>query len=231
MNNVISLTDVSYAYDKHNKVLEGITLNVKEGEFVGLIGPNGSGKSTLLKIIIGDLLNYHGTVKLLDKEITKFKQWNLVGYIQQNIGLVYQNFPASVAEIVGVNLFPRKFNKEKVREMLAVVEMENYIDQLVYALSGGQMQRVAIAKSLIANPKILILDEPTTGIDKATSQKLYKLLNELTKNGITIIMVTHDLPGCANYLDRTVCIENGILFELTKEMVEKELASKHQHPE
>lgn len=228
---VIELEDVSFAYDKHNKVLNGITFTIKEGEFVGLIGPNGSGKSTLLKIIMHDLIAQKGHVKILDTNINDFKYWQFVGYIQQNIGLLYQNFPASVSEIVGVNLYPKKIDKIKIKTMLETVGMEQYMNQLVYELSGGQMQRVAIAKALISNPKILVLDEPTTGIDKKTSQHLYQLLKELTKQGISIIMVTHDLVGCASYLDRTICIENGTMFELSKEVLEQELASKHQHPE
>lgn len=231
MNKSVVIENLSFQYDRHNKILTNVSLCVKYGEFVGIIGPNGSGKSTLLKLILNEINLDEGKIELLGKSLNQC-DYSQVGYVAQNVGLIYQNILANVEEIICSNLVKDKKNgKERLLKVLEEVGMSAYRYHLIDQLSGGQQQRVAIAKSLISNPKILILDEPTAGIDKKTSQRLYQLLQNLTQQGITVLMVTHDLSGCASYLSKTFCVENGNVCELSKEEVAHELSHRHKHPE
>lgn len=231
MNKVISIENLSFQYDKHNKVLSNVSLNINQSEFIGIIGPNGSGKSTLLKLILNEIKFNQGKIEILDTTL-KNCDYSKVGYVPQNVGLIYQNILANVEEIICSNLIKdKKDKKNRLLKALEEIGMSEYRYHLIDQLSGGQQQRVAIAKALISNPNILILDEPTAGIDKQTSQKLYQLLYNLAQQGITIVMVTHDLAGCASYLSRTFCVENGNVCELSKEKIVHELSHRHKHPE
>ena len=189
MKNIISIENVSFAYNKEN-VLQDIILSIDEGDFVGIVGCNGSGKSTLMKLLIGQLTPSKGKIKLFDEDLDKSSNLNKIGYVPQISLSSGANFPATVEEVVMANLyskigfmrFPKKEHKEKVKAALKVVNMENFSKRLIGNLSGGQQQRVMIAKALVSDPKIIILDEPTTGIDAASEAKLYALLEKLNKD-------------------------------------------------
>ena len=217
MKNIISIENVSFAYNKEN-VLQDIILSVDEGDFVGIIGCNGSGKSTLMKLLIGQLAPSKGKIKLFNEDLSKSNKLNKIGYVPQISLSSGSTFPATVEEVVMANLyskigfmkFPKKEHKEKVKEALRIVNMEEYSKRLIGNLSGGQQQRVMIAKALVSDPKIIILDEPTTGIDAKSEEQLYALLNKLNKeSNITIIIVSHDFAKIQQYTNKIFVVENN----------------------
>lgn len=217
MKNIISIENVSFGYNKDN-ILNDIILSIDEGDFIGIVGCNGSGKSTLLKLLIGQLNPSKGKIKFFDEEISKSNNLDKIGYVSQISMSTGASFPATVEEIVMANLyskigfmkFPKKEHKEKVKESLKIVNMENYSKRLIGNLSGGQQQRVMIARALVSDPKILILDEPTTGIDAASEEQLYNLLEKLNKESkITIIIVSHDFAKITKYTNKIFVVENN----------------------
>ena len=217
MKNIISIENVSFGYNKDN-ILNDIILSVDEGDFVGIVGCNGSGKSTLLKLLIGQLTPSKGKVKFFNEEISKSNSLDKIGYVSQISMSTGANFPATVEEIVMANLyskigfmkFPKKEHKEKVKEVLNIVNMKDYSKRMIGNLSGGQQQRVMIAKALVSEPKVLILDEPTTGIDAASEEQLYNLLEKLNKDSkITIIIVSHDFEKMSKYTNKLFKVENN----------------------
>lgn len=217
MKNIISIENVSFGYNKDN-ILNDIILSIDEGDFIGIVGCNGSGKSTLLKLLIGQLNPSKGKIKFFDEEISKSNNLDKIGYVSQISMSTGASFPATVEEIVMANLyskigfmkFPKKEHKEKVKESLKIVNMEDYSKRLIGNLSGGQQQRVMIARALVSDPKILILDEPTSGIDAASEEQLYNLLEKLNKESkITIIIVSHDFAKITKYTNKIFVVENN----------------------
>lgn len=220
MKNIISIENVSFGYNKDN-ILNDIILSIDEGDFVGIVGCNGSGKSTLLKLLIGQLTPSKGKVNFFNEEISKSNNLDKIGYVSQISMSTGANFPATVEEIVMANLyskigfmkFPQKEHKEKVKEALKIVNMEEYSKRLIGNLSGGQQQRVMIAKALVSEPKVLILDEPTTGIDAASEEQLYNLLEKLNKDSkITIVIVSHDFEKMSKYTNKLFKVENNCVY-------------------
>lgn len=217
MKNIIYIENVSFGYNKDN-ILNDIMLSIDEGDFVGIVGCNGSGKSTLLKLLIGQLNPSKGKVKFFNEDISKSNNLDKIGYVSQISMSTGASFPATVEEIVMANLyskigfmkFPKKEHKEKVKEALKIVNMEDYSKRLIGNLSGGQQQRVMIARALVSEPKILILDEPTTGIDASSEEQLYNLLEKLNKESkITIIIVSHDFAKITKYTNKIFMVENN----------------------
>lgn len=190
--NSIEIINLKFGYED-NIVLEDVNLEIKKGDYVGIIGANGTGKSTLIKLMLGLLQAKVGTVIRNERN---------VGYVPQ-IGLAVKgDFPATVMEVVMLNLYgsigllkrPKKEHVKMAEQALETVGMLDYKNRLIGKLSGGQQQRVLIAKSLVNNPDILILDEPVAGIDAKSEENLYQLLKRLnSENGITIVMVTHNI--------------------------------------
>ena len=189
---IISLHNVSFSYPS-NPVLENISLTIHKGDFVGVIGKNGSGKSTLLKLMLRQLKPQNGTITL--------KPDTHIGYVEQVTPNSDSSFPASVLEIVMLGLqqkiglfhFAGKKHKTMARNALKMVGLHGFEHKQFSFLSGGQQQRVIIAKALVSNPELLILDEPTTGIDAQSEQEFFALLDHLNKgHGKTIVLVTHN---------------------------------------
>ena len=193
MKNIFNIKNVSFAYSDE-LILDKISFVINEGDFIGLIGKNGSGKTTLLKLILGQLKPMQGKIE---------KQENLkIGYVEQVTINSDNTFPASVMEIVLLGLYKKiglfKFFKQSHKkialEALKEVGLHGFEKRQLNELSGGQQQKVLIAKTLVQNPDILILDEPTTGIDKESEQDFYKLLEHLNKqHNKTILIVTHSI--------------------------------------
>ena len=160
---LVELKEVTFGYDEQI-VLKDVSLEVYKGDYLGIIGPNGSAKSTLLKLMLGIEEPLKGMIRLFDKEIHKFKQWNKIGYVSQKANSFNKSFPATVEEIVEANLNAvkknqknvTKSNKELINEVLEIVKMKDYKNRLIGNLSGGQQQRVFIAKALVSEPELLI---------------------------------------------------------------------------
>lgn len=238
MENIIEVSNLNFAYNGE-AILKGINFSIKSGDFVSLIGSNGAGKSTLVKLILGELSPREGDIRVLGISPKEFKKWYRIGYVPQNGLQSINSFPASAEEIVQANLFsqigllrlPKKQHRLKTQKALQLVGMSDYSKHLIGNLSGGQQQRILLARSLVNDPEILILDEPTTGVDDYTVESFYQLIKELNeKSGITIFMITHDIDRAAKYVSRTFCLEKGTIVELSKDEVIQELSHKHKHP-
>lgn len=186
---IISLRNIVFGYGRIS-VLDGVNINIEKGEFVGLVGHNGTGKSTLLKIILGVLTPQKGSVKLFGSPIGKFKDWHKIGYIPQKAGLAVSHVPITVEEVVKME----KTDDASVDEALTSVNMLSFKKKLLRELSGGQQQRVFIARALVKKPELLILDEPTVGVDVKTQEKFYELMQKLNHDfHLTLLLVSHDL--------------------------------------
>lgn len=233
----IGMENVCFSYDTVD-VIKQLNLEIFQGDYMALIGSNGAGKSTLLKLLLGELSSQSGKIEIMGNEIPHFKEWYKIGYLPQNhIGMNY-SFPANVFEVVATNLYSKvglgrrltKEHKEKVRAALRSVGMEDFEKRLIGQLSGGQRQRVFLARAMVADPQILILDEPTTGIDDVSVMSFYHLLQKLNQeNGLTIVMVTHDIRRVYPFVSRIACLERSSLVELSKEQIAYEIDHSHSH--
>ncbi|SEN77600.1 zinc transport system ATP-binding protein [Peptostreptococcus russellii] len=216
MKKIIEVKNVSFKYDR-DYVFENINFDIYKGDFVGIIGSNGAGKSTLIKLILGQLKADKGKILIDGVESWTGKNLQEIGYVPQ-VGLSRGiDFPATVEEIVMMNMykeigrfgFPKKEHKEKVKKALEIVDMTNFLHRKFSDLSGGQQQRVVIAKAIVNSPEILILDEPTTGIDHHSENVLYELLDKLHKEEkITIVMISHDIEKIKAHSNKLIRIED-----------------------
>ena len=217
---IVEIENVSFQYE-YTHVLKNISFRVEEGDFLALLGPNGSGKSTLLKLLLGLLKPMDGNIKLFGENAKSFKKRELIGYVSQKSNAFNSGFPATVYEVVRSGLtkktgiFKRmpKDCHERVLNALQAVGMEDFIDRNIGQLSGGQQQRVFIARALIGEPKLLILDEPTVGIDHENVQAFYDMLAKLNMElGMTMILVTHDVDTVSNRISHVACLNQTIHF-------------------
>ncbi|MDU2201897.1 MAG: metal ABC transporter ATP-binding protein [Anaerococcus hydrogenalis] len=197
----ISIKDLNFSYSQ-TPVLKNCNLNVDVGEFTVILGGNGSGKSTLIKLMLGELKKNSGEIKILGKNIEDYVSFKDIGYVPQ-INIVNKiAFPITCLELVSLNLYeefgfikiPKKNHYQKAKDILKKMGMESYINTPVNELSGGLAQRAMISKAMINDPKILILDEPTAGVDKYSKDHFFETIDFLSKKfNVTIIMVTHEL--------------------------------------
>lgn len=217
-----------YVYYESMPVLEDINLTVEHKDYLGIIGPNGGGKTTLLKTLIGLIRPQQGTVRIYDKP--PYQAPELLGYVPQYT-LFDRQYPISVWDVVMMGrlnhsgLF-RRYNsedKERAQSALELIGMQDFRDRQIGRLSGGQLQRVLIARAITSSPRILLLDEPTSSIDIESETSLYELLGELNKD-MTIILVSHDIGVISQHVNSVACL-NGHLYyhgskDLTPEVIE-----------
>ena len=217
---IVQISHVTYRYEREN-VLEDINLTINKGDFLGIVGPNGSGKSTLLKIILGLFKLQQGEILLFGRDIYKFNDWHKIGYVSQKANSFNTGFPATVFEVVASGLTKKlglfryltKQDYQQVKQAIASVGMSDYLKQNIGELSGGQQQRVFIARALVSNPKLLILDEPTVGVDTENVSSFYQLLHDLNKNrGITLLLVTHDIGTIIESVTHIACLNKRLHF-------------------
>ncbi|POX47492.1 ABC transporter [Streptomyces sp. Ru71] len=199
-------------------VLRGIDLTVHRGEVVALLGANGSGKSTAVRSIIGQVPVGAGEIRLFGTDRRRFRQWSRVGYVPQRTTAA-GGVPATVTEIVSsgrlsrtrFGLF-RKADQEAVRHALELVGMADRAKDPVDALSGGQHQRVLIARALAAEPELLIMDEPMAGVDLASQEVLARTLKQQVEAGATVLLVLHELGPLEPLIDRAVVLRDGCVL-------------------
>ena len=205
--NLIEIKNLFFSYPTKRDTLENINIDVREGSFTCIVGENGSGKSTLLKCIVGLNKGYTGTIK---KEVQ-------IGYLPQKTE-IQSNFPASIEEIVisGTipnnvkSIFYKKEDKEKAKEVMKELEIYEMRKKCFADLSGGQQQRVMIARAMCATDKIIVLDEPTNGLDPNIAKQIYEILYKLKEEKkLTILMVSHDIDRALNYADTVIEIKDG----------------------
>ncbi len=200
--------------------LEDISLSIPESEFVGVIGPNGSGKTTLCRAVLGLMAPMSGTLRVLDCACEELRCHHraLIGYLPQK-GMLDRNFPVTVLEAVmmgrygALGLFRRPSGKDLdiARQALTQVDMDHHRDSALGALSGGQQQRVFIARALAQQPRILLLDEPTTGLDLTAQHSVVELIEQLHHElKLTILMITHDINMIRSRVDRLVLLKTKL---------------------
>jgi len=207
-NPVLSLKELWFRYEKDSPdVLRGVSAEVPTGTLYAIVGGNGAGKSTTLKAVCGICKPYRGKVKVFGKPVEKYKANELFGGC---LAMLPQD-PKSlfVKKTVREDLSEMTKDEKKIAEIAAVCEIDNLLDSHPYDLSGGEQQRSALAKVLLTNPKLLLLDEPTKGIDSFFKEKLAAILCKLKEQGITIVMVSHDVEFCAKYADMVSMFFDG----------------------
>lgn len=211
---LIEFNNVGYFYDGRNEVLSDISFSIKQGDFIGLKGGNGEGKTTAVKILLDIIKPVSGKV------INNMGSTSSISYVPQNISEGREKFPANVLEIVSLGTYRRRknpflpsiFSKKEAREALELMEMSEFENRLISQLSGGQRQKVMIAKALASKPKLLILDEPDSGIDEESSHNLYKLMKNLNeKEGISILVISHNIEILEKYTKKVWTLKNGVL--------------------
>ncbi|MHC0035891.1 metal ABC transporter ATP-binding protein [Pseudoneobacillus sp. C159] len=219
-NSIVDIKHVSYKYDREY-VLEDIHLSIPKGAFLAIVGPNGSGKSTLMKLLLNLNKLQQGNILLFGENIESFNEWHKVGYVSQKANSFNSGFPATVYEVVAsgltkkIGLFRilKKADKQKIIDAIASVDMLPFINRNIGELSGGQQQRIFIARALVSNPELLILDEPTVGVDAQNVRNFYEILQTLNKQwGITLLLVTHDMSAISDKVTHVACLNKHLHF-------------------
>ena len=210
---VLKIEGLSFAYEK-DLILDDISFKINQGDLVGLVGANGVGKSTLLKIILGYLKPKFGSIELFGDDIKKDNHYRDLAYISQNAVASYRNFPTSIEESIKIHLSFLKKNTDskKLMEKLGLYEHRK---KSLSELSGGQIQRFAISLALIKDASLILLDEPTTGIDEDFSREFFENLKRLKEEGKTIIIITHQLDMAGLYVDYALRIKRGNIEKIS----------------
>ncbi len=213
---MIRVEDVTKTYDGGTVAVRGVSLNIPKGEFVFLVGPSGSGKSTLIRLILRQELPTGGDIWVAGKHVTKMPSWK-VPLLRRSVGTVFQDFKllpnktvfenvAFALEVIGR---PKHVVQSQVPQVLRLVGLSTKADRLPQQLSGGEQQRVSIARAFVNRPLILLADEPTGNLDPATSVGIMRLLDRINRTGTTVVMATHDHAIVDAMRRRVVALERG----------------------
>ena len=213
MNQPIKIENLNFAYGPVS-VLENAQVEINDREFISVVGPNGGGKTTLLKIMLGLLEPQSGSISVFGKVPTLGRKQ--IGYLPQYTSLDAK-FPVTALDVVLMGRlgltrslgFYTKTDREAAHAMLARVGLEQFHNRPLNALSGGQKQRVLIARALVSEPKLLLLDEPTSSLDDYVEQELFDLLLELNKE-LTIVVVSHDVAYVSRYVEKVICVNRVV---------------------
>jgi zinc transport system ATP-binding protein len=232
-NVVIDIDNVSFNYGAV-PVLEDVSLKIYEDEFIGIIGPNASGKSTLLKLILGLLAPTKGVISKYNHAGKKLS--NYIGYVPQHSSFA-RDFPVTVGEVVmmghvnsGSRLFRYKKGEiELAKQVMHKLEIDNIEKRQVGELSGGQLQRVLIARALVCEPEILILDEPTSNVDMRVEEDIFALLKNHSEH-MTVIVVSHDIAFISGYVDRVACLNRTLVCHNTESISGKMIEELYDAP-
>ena len=215
---MIEFTDVVMSYSEGNQALKGVTMQIEDGEFAYLVGPSGSGKSTIIKLITGELKPTSGTVHVNGYSLERIRKRE-IPYMRRTVGVVFQDFRlidsktvydnvAFAMRVVGAD---DKEIKERVPYVLDLVGLENKGHRHPTELSGGEQQRLAIARALVNNPSTIIADEPTGNLDPARSLEIMSLLQEINNLGTTMLVVTHQMDLVERFHKRVIAIDDGLV--------------------
>jgi zinc transport system ATP-binding protein len=203
------------------EVLTDISFEITAGDYVGLVGPNGSGKTTLVRAILGVARYLTGKVALFGQALEQFQDWHKIGYLPQKLGTFNPNFPATVREVASLGLiarksFPRRLDRADQRAVDRALERLGIADigqKLIGELSGGQQQRALIARAIVGEPELIILDEPSAALDPESREQFFTILRDLNRNSrVTMILVTHDMGTIGQYANKLLYIDRKIIF-------------------
>lgn len=217
----IEVKDLVFSYGK-DEVLNKVSFDLNRGDFLTIQGENGSGKSTLIKLILKDLKKDSGQIKLFGEDLENFDDYSKIGYVPQVNDANKIAFPVTGKEFVVLNLY-KKFNifnrpnkkcYKKVEEIFEILNIENLLNIPFKQLSGGQAQKVMIARAMVNDPKILLLDEPTVGVDEKSKRDFLKLLAHLNdKHKISILMISHEMDVVREFSKREIRLKNGRIVD------------------
>lgn len=215
---MIELQDVYKVYDNTTRALNGVSLRIEDGEFVFVVGPSGSGKSTLIKLLSAELKPTEGRVLVNGFDIGALRQKD-IPYLRRTIGVVFQDFRLidnksvyeNVAFVMRAVGAPVRVIKKRVPYVLELVGLENKANRHPGEMSGGEQQRLAIARALVNNPSTIIADEPTGNLDPARSFEIMALLQEINNLGTTILVVTHEKDLVELFNKRVIAIDEGVV--------------------
>ena len=216
---MIEFTDVIKSYVQGNQALKGVSMQIEDGEFVFLVGPSGSGKSTIIKLITGELKPTSGTVHVNGFSLERVRKRE-IPFLRRTVGVVYQDFRlietktvydnvAFAMRVIGAR---NREIKERVPYVLELVGLENKANRLPGELSGGEQQRLAIARALVNNPSTIIADEPTGNLDPARAFEIMLLLQEINKLGTTVLVVTHAQNLVEEFNHRVITLDEGLVI-------------------
>ncbi|MDY3006426.1 metal ABC transporter ATP-binding protein [Anaerococcus sp. AGMB00486] len=217
----VEVKDLYFSYNKED-ILKGLSFDLYQGDFLTIQGENGSGKSTLIKLLLNDLKKKSGEIKLFGEAIEDFNDYTKIGYVPQINDSSKLSFPITSREYVVLNLYnkfnifnrPSKKCFEKVDDIFDILNIGNLIDEPFNKLSGGQAQKVMIARAMVNDPKVLLLDEPTVGVDEKSKRKFLKLLTHLNdKHNITILMISHEMDIVRDFSKREIRLKNGRIVD------------------
>jgi zinc transport system ATP-binding protein len=220
MNTIIEVKNLSIRYGE-TEAISDISFNVERGDFIGLVGPNGGGKTTLAKAMLGLLPIYSGKISLFGQTINTFSNFKKIGYLPQKHTSINPLFPASVREVIllgtlSTKAWPKKINRsdwQKVEKLLKDFGIADLKDKLISELSGGQQQKVMLARALVSEPELLILDEPSTALDPDSREQFFTHLKKLNnQKKITIILITHDTGYIGEYANKLLYIDRKLVF-------------------
>ncbi|MCO6148722.1 cell division ATP-binding protein FtsE [Flavobacterium sp. NRK1] len=223
---VLSLQDVTI-YQDNNAVLSNINLNVNHGEFIYIIGKTGSGKSSFMKTLYADLKLKEGAGNFVDYNLRKLRERD-IPYLRRKIGIVFQDFKLLPDRNVYDNLLfvlratgwsEKQEMDVKINEVLDKVGLKNAVHKMPHQVSGGEQQRIAVARALLNDPEVILADEPTGNLDPQTSVEVMQLLRQINQNGKTIIMATHDYALLMKFPSKTLKCEGGTIFEVVQRTV------------
>ncbi len=225
---VLEVREIEFAFES-GRVLNAVSLVVRPGDFLVLLGPNGSGKSTLVKVALGLLEPAMGSATLFGLPARDPRAREKVGYVPQRAA-ISSRVPATVAEVVltgrvhgsPFGLF-RRADREAASKALDRVGLAHLAGRRIGELSGGEQQRVLIARALVSDPRLLVLDEPTAGVDKESQSRFAEVLRDLNASGVTIVMVAHDVGAVGPHLTRVVALHQGHLDEIPLEEAREQI--------
>ena len=216
-------TDNISIFQKHNLVLTNVSLKVEKGEFVYLLGKTGSGKSSLLKSLYGDITLKEGLATVAGYNLTTLKRKE-IPFLRRKLGIIFQDFQLLTDRSVNDNLMfvlkatgwsDKEKMQKRIQEVLEKVNLSTKGFKMPHELSGGEQQRIAIARALLNDPELILADEPTGNLDPETSEGIMKLLVEISKNGRAVLIATHDIMMYQKFPSRVIRCENGKLIDGT----------------
>ncbi len=214
----LELDTVTFSY-AGSPAVESVSFSVAEGEFFGLVGPNGSGKTTLLKLILGILRPDSGRISVFGESVDSFSAGERIGYVPQQSTHRSRTMPLTVREVVSMGRYPhRPFGRfgdddiAAIEAALRTVDIAGLADRRLSRLSGGQKQRVLLARAVAAKAELLVFDEPTVGVDAEARESFFGLLDRLNSQGVTTILVDHDLQTVCKHVDRIACLNRSLSY-------------------